>query len=593
MQRTAALTLFLLYLGTAPSIAAPPRYEQGFYGKTLHFSVTSDPKTFNPILAQEVSSTDITNMLFAALIDIDPRTFDLGPGLIERWSMLEQGRIWEVSLRPGLRWSDGQPLTTSDLAFTFNKIYTQPKLNLEQSVLIFQKPVRLEVLDTLTARFHLPDRFGDFLSYLNNLEILPAHLLDKPAVLDAFENCYTTTTPPAALIGSGPFVLAEYVPGSHLKLKRNPYYYKRDDYGNQLPYLDGVQVHLTSDQDLALLKFTTRELHVFGLRGGDLRGLSYDILRKRQPGADFTIREAGHSFGSFFVVFNQNLDLANAVGTSKTRQRKIGWFRDVNFRRAIAHAIDKRRIITEVMNGLAVEQHGPLSPSLRSYYFDAVPRYPYDLEKARKLLEKAGFRPEKPHGKLRDSQGNPLEFDLHTSIHRQDNIKICGIIREDLERLGLTVNFTPKEFNAVVTSLTQTSDYDAILVGLTGSRDPYTSRQVWMSSGRMHMWYPLQGKPSTSWEKEIDDIFEQAMREVDQRRRRELYNRWQVLAAEYLPFIFTVIPDFLSAGWNDLGNFDPLPTPFSNALHNLDYIYLKPQKPAAQSTPAQPGPAKP
>ena len=116
----------------------------------------------------------------------------------------------------------------------------------------------------------------------------------------------------------------------------------------------------------------------------------------------------------------------------------------MNFRRAIAHAIDKRRIITEVMNGLAVEQHGPLSPSLRSYYFDAVPRYPYDLEKARKLLEKAGFRPEKPHGKLRDSQGNPLEFDLHTSIHRQDNIKIWASSVKTWNALGSPSTSPPR-----------------------------------------------------------------------------------------------------------------------------------------------------
>jgi peptide/nickel transport system substrate-binding protein len=155
-------------------------------------------------------------------------------------------------------------------------------------------------------------------------------------------------------------------------------------------------------------------------------------------------------------------------------------------------------------------------------------------------------------------------------------VRIAEIIRKDLERLGMRVHFTPLEFNTLVTKLTSTYDWDAIIIGLTGGIEPHFGKNVWHSSGHLHMWYPNQPAPATSWEKEIDRIFDLGVQELDRNKRKALYDRWQKIVSENLPLIYTVLPASMYAVRNKFGNL--YPTAYGGVFHNIEHVYIKETK---------------
>ncbi|MFH1227427.1 MAG: ABC transporter substrate-binding protein, partial [Planctomycetota bacterium] len=146
-------------------------------------------------------------------------------------------------------------------------------------------------------------------------------------------------------------------------------------------------------------------------------------------------------------------------------------------------------------------------------------------------------------------------------------------IRKDLESIGLKVHFTQLEFNNLVKKMDSTYDWDAIMLGLTGGIEPHFGNNVWQSSGHLHMWYPRQSKPATKWEARIDDIYNLGVQEMDRNKRKALYDEWQRIVAEEVPFIYTVIPANIFAVRNKFGNLHP--TSYGGAFHNLEEIYVK------------------
>lgn len=539
------------------------------YGGDLVLSSASDPKSFNPILAKETSTTFITGMLFEGLTTTDAFTLLPKPNLAERWEMSPDGLKWTFHLRAGLRWSDGQPLKADDVLFTFNDLIFNPDIpsSSKDIYTINGQPIRVEKVDDLTVRFVLPFKFAPFLRSMGQ-EILPQHILGPAVKAGKFNFTWGIDAKPDGIVGSGPFRLKRYVPGQRVELERNPNYWKRSSEGEALPYLDGVTVLIVPSLDVELLKFLEGSADVYGMRGMD-----YPLMKPQEAKRDFTIYDLGPDLGSSFVVFNQNSGTNPKTGKPFVAPHKLAWFQDVRFRRAVAHAVDRRKIIEIVKNGLGYPQYSPESPAVGYYYNDNVRKYDHDLAKSRALLKEAGFLDRNSDGILEDKDGNPLEFNLYTNADNTERVDIASIIRRDLESLGMKVNFLLVEFNTLVSKLTSTYEWDAIVLGLTGSIDPHFGQNVWLSSGQLHMWYPQQKEPATSWEKRIDELFSLGAQELDEAKRKAHYDEFQAIIAEQVPMVYTVLGARLTAVRNKFGNMKP--APFGGVLHNLEEIYIK------------------
>ncbi|MBU4141012.1 MAG: ABC transporter substrate-binding protein, partial [Candidatus Omnitrophica bacterium] len=185
----------------------------------------------------------------------------------------------------------------------------------------------------------------------------------------------------------------------------------------------------------------------------------------------------------------------------------------------------------------------------------------------------AGFFDRDKDGIVEDRAGNDVEFNLFTNSGNTQRVQIANIVRKDLESIGFKVHFMQLEFNNLVIKLNSTYDWNAVILGLTGGIEPHFGNNVWQSSGHLHMWYPRQEKPATSWERRIDDIFNRAVQELNKEKRKKLYDEWQEIVAENVPFIYTVLPDSLFAVRNKFGNL--YPTSYGGAFHNLEEIFIK------------------
>ena len=540
----------------------------GVHGGMLVLSSWGGPKTFNPIVENESSSSQFTGLVHAGLTELDARTGLPKPQLAERWTVDSTGRVYTFTLRPGLRFNDGSPLRASDVVFTWTKLAfdTAVQCAMRDILRTDGKLPEVRALDSLTVEFRLPGIFGPFIAAAGGLPILSeARLSGKTGF--GFNSVYGIDTPPDSLVGAGPFKLARYEAGSRGVFVRNPYWFRKDAAGNALPYLDTVLMTIVQDQKAEVLKFKAGEIDQM-----DLTPQDFPVLKPLEAEGGFTIRKLGPTLNSSFICFNQNPGKSKD-GKPYLDPTKLSWFTDVHFRRAVSWAIDRKAIRDIVWNGLGADPNGPQSPSTGYWWNAKLPPLVRNLDSAASEL-KAGGYVKGADGKLRDGKGNVVKFTLLTNAENQARIDIAGLVRKDLEKLGIDVVFVQVEFNALVSRLDASYDWDAILLGLTGGgSDPHFGANVWVSSGRTHQWYPRQSKPATTWEAELDSLVGAGVGTADTAARKRAYDRLQEVVREQQPFVYLGHPEAMTAFRNRFGNV--MPTPLGGALHNIDRIFVR------------------
>ncbi len=558
-SRRLLLCAILAVLAAAAACAPPPRPTAD--QQVLYIALLGDPKSLNPVIAKETSTTDVTNLLMEGLTRVEMPSLEVKPALAESWQHDNSGTVWTFRLRENLRWNDGQPLTAADVVFTFNDLIYNPDIptSSRDILQVNGKPFRVTAPDSRTVVFTLAAPYAPFLLSTAGLEILPEHILRPALAAGKFNETWGVNTPPAQLVGAGMFRLKELVPGQKVVVERNPYYWRNGENGDTFPKLARIVMTVIPDQNSELLKFKAGELDYIGVRGEDYAGL--------QAGAEaggYTLHRPGPTLSSLFVFFNQ--DPRGCPEPQRT------WFRDVRFRRAVAHAVDRATMVRNIFHGLAQPAWSDVSPGLVNFHNPNVTRYEYDLAKAGALLDEAGYRDRNGDGIREDERGNRIKFTLVTNSESSQRVAAGAIIGDDLKKLGFDVTFTPMQFNALISNLDSGSGWEACIMGLTGTLDPHNGRNVWHSSGQLHMWQPRQARPATDWEAEIDSIFDRAVQELDPAKRKALYWRWQEISAEQVPMIYTVVPESIYAVRNRVGGVRP--APFS-LTHNLDEWYIR------------------
>ncbi|MGI6595877.1 MAG: ABC transporter substrate-binding protein [Candidatus Ratteibacteria bacterium] len=528
---------------------------------TLVLSVASDPKSFNPLIAKETSTTSITQFVFEGLTTIDGVTLKVKPSLAKRWEVDKTGKIWTFFLRDDVKWNDGHSFTADDVIFTYNKLIYNPDIpTSSRDVLnIDGKPFLVKKIDKYTVEFILPEKFAPFLQLLSQ-EILPAHKINPFLEDGVFTSWWGVNEKPENAVGTGPFRIKEYRPAEWVILEKNPYYWKQDDSGNSLPYLQKIVFLIIADVNMSLLKFNTGEIDIVSVRGQD-----YPLLESSQEKQNFTIFQLGPSLGSEFISLNQN-------ETSPLPDYKKAWFRNRNFRKAIAYAVDKENIIKNVYGGFAIPQYGPLNISSGFFYNSSINKTSYNLKEVEEILKQEGFYRNK--GVLFDKDHNPVEFTILTNSNNFERIQIASIIQDDLQDLGIKVNLLPVEFNTLVTKLSINKDWEAIIIGLTGSIEPHGGKNVWHTTGHLHIWNldPDEGNIA-NWEKDIDALFEEGAKELNPVERKKIYDKWQRIVSDELPLIYTASPTVMTAVRNRFANLKP--SVYGGVLHNIEEIKIK------------------
>lgn len=544
--------------------------EVGRSGGRIVISLRSEPKTFNPVIATDATSREVIAVMQSDLVHINRATQLTEPALAKSWKISPDGLQYTLTLRKGLRFSDGQPVDADDVLFSFH-VYLDENLHSPQRDLLIVggKPISVTKVDQYTVVFKFGTKYGVEERLFDSDAILPRHLLEKPYQEGKLGQLWSLSTPPNEWAGLGPFRLKQYVPGQQLVLERNPYYWKTDRKGNRLPYLDELVFLFVPSADAQVLKFQSGETDLISR----LSAQNFAVLSRQQRG--YTMTDAGPGLEYNFLFFNLN-DPGPDTPPEAGRKRK--WFREVKFRQAVSAGIDREAIVRLVYQGRGAPLWGPVTPGDHRWVDSSIPHPPRSVEKARSLFKEAGFSWSSGAGgesTLLGSDGKSVEFSIITSSSNADRNKMATLIQEDLKQLGIRVQIVPLEFGSLIDRVTHTKDYDACVLGLVSfDTDPNPDLDVWLSSGGKHLWNPSQNHPATPWEAEIDRLMEQQLVTPGYDARKKLYNRVQELLAEYQPMIFLASPDILVGAKNSVGNFRPaVLEPY--VLWNVEQLYLR------------------
>ena len=551
------------------------RSPAGKYGGTMVVSTIGEgPKTFNSWNSKDATSSVASDIMFESLVTTDPYTGEVIPRLAKTIKTMPDKKTYLITLRKGLKWSDGKEITADDVEYTWNTLVFggYGNTSTRDAMYIDGELPKVTKIDKYTVKFVTPKPFSPFLRQIS-VPVAPKHVL-KP-VSDkgkrAFDSFWGPSTPPEDFVVSGAFKLKEYVPAQRIVYERNPNYAMIDEKGQRLPYLDKYIILIVGDLNNELLKFKSKELDVVSLRGANV-----SIFKEKEKNSDYKIYNLGPDTGTMYFGFNLNTR-KNDKGKYYVNPIKQKWFGDINFRSAVDYAIDRENMVFNVANGVGAPLFTP--EALSSIYLNekVAKGHPQDVEKALELLKKSGFYRDK-NNKLFDKDGNRVEFDLYTNAGNTERESLGVMVKQDLEDLGMSVNFKPVEFNTLVNRLTNTLDWDVVIMGFTGNPlEPYSGKNVWQSNGSLHLFNMRHSESDNTnifaWERRLNEIFDKAAVELDFDRRRALYEEYQQLIYDMKPMIYLYSPIRITAIRKKFGNIHP--TELGGVTHNLEEIYIK------------------
>jgi peptide/nickel transport system substrate-binding protein len=533
MRKRWFASLFVTVLALSSALAQP--------GAELRFCLWSEPKTFNPLLVEDDSSDTVRYLTGGVLVRLNRQTQQLEPELATAWKVSKDGRTITFALRQSVRFSDGTPFAAEDVAYTVQQMM-DPNLHSPtgDSFRSGEGKVETKVLsaDKIAITFPAPIAGLD-------------RLFDQVAIMSA-------KSPKKEMAVLGPYYVAEYKAGSYLILQRNPNYWKHDSSGRQLPYIDSVRIDIQQNRDIELLRLLRGEIHFVN----SLNAEYFDKVMAEKPAL---AHDAGPSMDSEQIWFNQ-------VASAPLPAYKKAWFRSTNFRRAISESINRGDLARVAFHGHARPAVGPVSPGNQFWFNARLQPHPFDQQSAMKRLEQDGFRLQ--NGTLRDKDGNAVEFSVITNAGNKYRERMATMIQQDLAGIGIKLNVVTLDFPSLIERITRTFNYEACLLGAVNvGLDPNEQMNLWLSSAENHQWNPGQKSPETAWEAEIDRLMRSQASELNEKKRKQYFDRVQEIAWEQEPFIYLVNKNALSAVSPSVQNAHPVVLR-PQVFWNLDQLRL-------------------
>jgi peptide/nickel transport system substrate-binding protein len=543
--------------------------ELGVRGGTITIANIEDPKGWNDMTSHETSTSHFTARQHRGLVNLDHISGALVPDLAKSWDLSDDSLVITFHMREGLKWSDGEAITADDVVFTYNDLLLNEDVDTNgrdgQLLPDDTYPVCAKV-DDYTVTFTMSVIFRPALNSLS-FAIMPEHALAQyvhklnPEVpVGTFNEAWTLATPLTDLVGNGPYIISDYQPNVSVTMTRNPYYYGYDPAGTQLPYYDTYISAIVSNQDVSMLKFRNGETDVYRLRPEDIAILlpegaskGFQVLITDQPG-----------YGTTWFLINQDIGLSDGTEAEK---REV--YRNVKFREAMAHCIDKETMIQNVLNGLGGPQWSPVSvPSPfyagRDYYGGPITEnnaviFEYDPAKAAGLLDEIGVIDADGDGFRDLPSGDPLTMEINSNDNTT-RVASCLILTDDWNAIGLNATFQVVDFNTLVDRLFGSSG-DLIYLGLTGGDEPNGGSNVYRSCGSLHAYrYSACDEPDEI-DIRVDELLALGAGTFDIDEAFEYYVEYQQLLSAQLGYVYTVVQSFQYSYYDYVGNaFKASPT---------------------------------
>lgn len=503
-------------------------------GGTVTVAFNSEPGNLNPVIWATTSDTNVTHMIYDSLVIPDKELKMVG-SLAESWDVSEDGKSYTFHLKKGVKWHDGVPFTAKDVEFTFTSLadakydagaywrvdpivgaaeYKEGKAD---------KVAGIEVIDDNTIKFTTKEPFAPFISGLF-IGIVPEHIL-KDVSPGEWEKHQSNRAP----IGTGPFKFVKWETGQYIELEANK------DYFGGAPKLDKIIVRF-GDANTMLASVLSKDVDITPVPVAETPSVS---------SLDYAGLVTQTSLSVYYVGFNSK----NAL------------FKDVRVRQALAHAIDKKAIVSSIL-GKYGQVADDIFPSKHWSHNPDLPVYDYDKAKAEDLLEEAGYK--KNSKGIYAKDGKELSFTMEVPTGTKEREKSAVLLKEMWEKVGVKMEIRSLDFPTLVTKLLPKTkdgkqravtkdDYDAYILGFGVEADPDEYRSYF---GTAYM--PPNGYNFVSYsDPKVDQLLEQQTKEIDLEKRQKLI--WEVgkkLAEDeiWIPLYEQVSPFVVN---NRVAGFDP------------------------------------
>ena len=544
-----AVTLLIGLAGGVARAATSASPSPGGDKVILRIGTLQEVDNLNPFAGFNIPSYEVYHLNYDLLVGYAPNG-DVRPEIADSWTVSDDGLTWTFKIHPGITWQDGEPLTASDVAFTYNYIIDNELSAFSTYATNIEKAV---ALDDATVEFQLSKPKANMLRLW--IPILPEHVWS--AVPGKSADTYQSKPP---LIGSGPFQAVEEKKGSYVRLVANK------DYWRGAPKIDEVIIEIYQNQDTMTMDIKSGAIDV----ALDVPVAQFNAL-KNEPGIKTTAADK-----KYFVELAMNVyDNANSQGNPVLR--------DLKFRQAISWAVDKQKIVDTCMGGYAEVGQSILIPSTDGAWTPTpAETFGYDPEKAKQLLDAAGYKDANGDGVREDKQGKPIELRLWTRTASPEQQRAGKLIAGSFESIGLKIVLTVSSDGSINDGIysykgdTYAPDYDMFIWGWGGNVDPDYMLADFITS-QIEMWNDC------CWSNaEYDSLYGQQVSEMDVATRNEQVARMQQIFYEDAPYAVLYYPQALIAyntdkweGW--------VPYPGENGMvvlqnDNIDtYVQLHPK----------------
>lgn len=537
------------------------------YGGVFKLNEVEDFRNLYPLNVTEVTSFRITNQIYEGLVKFNSKDLTIVPSVAERWEENEDATKFTFFIRKGVLFHDdpcfpegkGREVTAADFLYSFTKLCTAAPEN--QMFWLFDKKVKgardyyqstidgeplvdgvsgIKVIDKYTLQIELEKPFAGFLNIIGHSGcwVVPEE------AIEAYGNDMRIKC-----VGTGPFKIKTVKEGEAVILAKNENYWKFDEFGNQLPYLDAIKFSFLKEKKAELLEFRKGNLDmIFQLPLEMIDEVVGELEDAKQGGNKPFQMQVNSAFSVQYYGF----------------QNKSALFSNIDVRKAFNYAIDREKLVTYTLQGDGTPAlYGIVPPGLKGYEYDSLKGYSYNLGMAKEYLAKAGY----PDGK-----GFP-EITLQLNSGGSRNIQVAEAVQSMLmESLNISVKMEVMPFaqhlEAVETGKTMfwrsawLADYpdpENFLNLLYGPNVPENiNEKSYINSGRYQ-------------NNEYDAMFEKALSTVDKMERYTYYRMADQIALNDAPYMPICYDEFTRLLQREVRNFP------ANAMEYRDFteVFLK------------------
>lgn len=507
----------------SPVVTPPPR---SIEGGTVVEGGLADVVTLNPVLADDPTSLTVIGLLFDRLLAVDPQTGSIAPGLASSWRVSADGLTITFTLRDDILWHDGQPFSAADVEFTFKAIANPAVGSPRQAD--FSLVEEFKAVDETAFTVTLADADCSILYDLGSVSIVPRHILGN----DDIQTSHFNANP----VGTGPFMFGEWVTGDHITLLRNPRYW------GKVPHLDAWTYKVVADEGPLLA----------GLRAGqlDVIPLSLDDLASVEAAGHFQIhRYLANEY--YFIGYNTDHPILG----------------DVRVRQALSQAVDRQRLLDQILRGQGQLLDTGLLPAHWAYPQNPA-SWPFDPVQAARLLAEAGWVDSDGDG-IRDRNGEPLRLRLATNGGNAVREAIAILAQQYYRAVGVAAEVELMEWGNFLED-TFTHHFDMVVFSWPLTLDPdewelWHSSESTLDSGFNFVSYHNP---------RVDELLLQGLRvpKCEGARRAAIYSEIATILAQDQPYAFLFAPYNLVAVNERVGGVAP--SSFAGLHWNLAEWYV-------------------